>query len=231
MHLTHCIKVFFPASRKSTELLETNKFSFDRICRIIRIFLPFRKKGKNNLSLLKGANLRSRHKFNILRYQGGSFRIFSREGGLLFFLGLQEIDLKANRLTGPLKKAQFCSSSREAIILTAGTHSVFRGLKFELYPVESSCGGPRSGIPQGRRRNWAKVGIRQRSRKGVYKIPSPYPLISSLMSGIAFSLMTPAFKYILGRLQKGLKELTPPRRRRIEEPCRKLQGIFDRKDF
>jgi len=31
-----------------------------------------------------------------------------------------------------LKKSDFCSSSRKAIILTAGIHGVCRGLKFEL---------------------------------------------------------------------------------------------------
>ncbi len=31
----------------------------------------------------------------------------------------------------PLKNANFCSSSRKAIILTTGIHGVFRGLKFE----------------------------------------------------------------------------------------------------
>ena len=31
----------------------------------------------------------------------------------------------------PLKNADFCSSSRKAIILTTGIHRVFRGLKFE----------------------------------------------------------------------------------------------------
>jgi hypothetical protein len=39
--------------------------------------------------------------------------------------------LNLNKNMRPLKNAHFCSSPRKAKILTAGIHTVFRGLKFE----------------------------------------------------------------------------------------------------
>jgi hypothetical protein len=68
-----------------------------------------------------------------------------------------------NKNLRPLENAQFCSSSRKAIILTAGIHGVFRGLKFEpdaeIEPKGAFCEGLKQNTTQATTRLFARPGF------------------------------------------------------------------------